>query len=64
MGLLAALDTACLLTPRAWATSARERVVSISRMAAVRTAARSLALFLEGVLQADQQGLIWWVTAW
>ena len=29
MGLLAALDTACLLTPRAWATSARERVVSI-----------------------------------
>ena len=46
MGLLATLDTACLLTPRAWATSARERVVNISRMAAVRTAARSLACSL------------------
>ena len=56
MGLLAALDTACLLTPRAWAMSARERVVSISRMAAVRTAARSLACSLRGVLQRTNRG--------
>lgn len=48
MGLLAALDTACLLTPRAWATSARERVVSIFPDGRGSDRCQVAGLFLEG----------------
>ena len=56
MGLLAALDTACLLTPRAWATSARERVVSIFPDGGGSDRCQVAGLFLEGFLQRTNRG--------
>ena len=55
-GLLAALDTACLLTPRAWAMSARERVVSIFPDGGGSDRCQVAGLFLEGVLQRTNRG--------